>query len=72
MGFPDCPKRELTPNELLNTSTKDSGLLACGTHPKTFDLEITEQDSSVSGYWTHHFFVISNMLRLISRTYFSS
>lgn len=50
MGFSDCPKRDLTPNELLHTSTKESGLLACGTHLKTLALEITEQDSSVSGY----------------------
>lgn len=55
MGFPDCPNRELTPNELMHTPTKDSHLLACVAHLKALDLEITEPDSSVSDYWMHHF-----------------
>lgn len=55
MGFPVCPNRELTPNELMYTPAKDSHLLACVAHLKTVDLEMAEPDSSVSDYQMHCF-----------------
>lgn len=55
MGFLHCPNKELTPNGLMCTPTKDSYLLTCVAYLTTVDLEITGPDSSVSDYQMHHF-----------------